>query len=279
MPTFKSRIEEYVGTTSDDTALTNWLTQGATFHVRLLTPDQLYRYASEQSVSASGFTIGDSIILEVDKSGNPSTQYPPNFKGRLTDSGSIHKATEFSPAHILRGGKLFVYPDGGTALTVDMPSVAFGDTEIDVLPPDLEGATALYAALQFLVSELSSDLANVSNTLSLGNVPTLPVAPTKSSLTSDYSDVDTRLTDDDIELSQGRLKKIETRLGEFARDIQKYSSEVQAELGKFSSDINADTTEFQVKNRSVLEKINARAILLESLTSQYQSILSPYLQR
>lgn len=183
MASLKERIEQYVGTTGDDTALSNWLTQGAKFHLRLVPDQELIKYATEETVDSDGLDISDMIVLSVDKEGAPSTEYPSRFKARLTDSDSIHKATEFSPAHIIRAGKLYVYPDGGTAEAVTLPEVTFSDSEISELPTDLESATVLYAAIQEFVAKMQEQADNISISVDLPSISSKISYPSAPELT------------------------------------------------------------------------------------------------
>src|SRR5690625_2885739 len=109
MATFQQRIEDYAGPVSDVTALGSWLSSAARLHTRIIPRSELMQYASIHSVPSGGLSLSDTIVLSVEKEGNPSTLHQSNMRARLTDINSIHRATEFTPAHIVWNGRLYVY--------------------------------------------------------------------------------------------------------------------------------------------------------------------------
>lgn len=300
MATFKSRIEEYVGTTGDDTALSNWLTQGARLHVRIMPMQQLIKYASDTAVPTGGLAVANTVVLSVDKDGAPSTQYPSNMRVRLSDTNSIHNATAFSPAHVIHAGKIYVFPDGGNAETVELPDVLATDESISVLPKDLEDATVLYAAIQQLQKYLSDDYSSISVSFTLPTEPTLqsyPTAPTititgssvtpttisdfgtapsytsptavtinasptysapskPSGLTSDYSDTDTRITDDDVEIASTIISKIQSEIREYATDVQEAVEHYGGDIDKWESENQLKLEQYGLELQDALNSFN-----------------------
>lgn len=174
---FINDIEDYIGTFSDTTAISLWLNRGAQFILMRLPEDAVRHLATSEAVSGSGIDIYGKRILDVHALYYSSKEYPVGMKARLVDSGSIYKATATSPAHVIDGTKLYIYPSGGTVLLLALPTaIAYSDTAMASVPLDMVHAVILYAAIQGQIYKINAlDFAGI--TLSLPVIPNAPNAP------------------------------------------------------------------------------------------------------
>lgn len=184
MATILSKIEDYIGTFGDTTALNNWLNAGAQFILMRLPKEAIMHLATPLEVPSGGVSVYGKRVLEVHSNYYPSKEYPTSMKGRLISSSSIYKATETSPAHIYDNAKLYIYPSGGHAIVVGLPTAINcaadnDDTSFDVIPQDLKEAVILYACIQGQIYKLNALDAGIS-AIALS----LPTAPTTVSLPS-----------------------------------------------------------------------------------------------
>lgn len=285
----EDRVADYIGannipaTVDLDAAL-----QDATVkHLRILSPQQQRKYATEKAVAdPGGLDISDSVLVEANKSGYPSIMFSANWKGRLSDSDSIYEATDQSPAHYFEDNKVFVVPGGGSALVIDYPTIdSTTDTSIGVLPDDLEVATIILTAIHVLNRDITDDLSNVATSLNLPAAPTLtsyPTAPTlptpptysdptKPDLTTNYSDLDTRISDDDVEVAGVIIQEIQTQLAEYQRDVEEAIGEYNADVSNYQTELSGD---LEVYSSEVQQIASENSELLQQYQTDTQAEIS-----
>lgn len=304
----EDRVAAYIGANNlpGNTDLDEFLKNGTAKHLRYLSPAQQRQYATEVTVSDStGYDLSNNILVDVDKGGYPSVEVPSNWSARITDSDSLFEATDESPAHYVSEGTLHVEPGGGTARILTLPDVdADTDTEIAVLPPDLETATVIYGAIQVLNSNLADAVADVVDTLTLPTAPTLTsypsqpsptlsAAPTVSAtsvgtlptppsysapskptdLSTDYDAFDTREDDDDVEVAQTILGKIQSELEEYGLDVKNSVTGFQADLEDFNREVDRLIQQAQI---TLQEAIKDADLSLQQDIEEYRLTLQEY---
>lgn len=177
--TFKSAIEDYIGTFSDTTALDNWLTVAAKTILQMAPDNRLRKYALNVTVTVSGLDVTGYRVIYVHADNYESVEFASGYKSRLVDSGSIYYATATSPAHIYDNGKLYVFPSGGIAFAIQYPSIANDNdsTALTGYPKELVQAVILFAAIQGLNQNIDTHIATVDAlTFNIQTPPSL-VAP------------------------------------------------------------------------------------------------------
>jgi len=192
MSTFKTQIEDMIGSVGDDTFLSDALTDGAKELINLLPVNKLWTVSSDLTDSGSGIAVANSRVLYAHKSGYPARLVSPAMQGLLKDSASIHLATTKSPAYYLENGKAYVIdaasPTGGTVVAVSYPTVASSDSSIASFPDDFEYVVKLYAAIQGRIRQLSDKLSELPSDPIGMVVPISPSAPTlDTSISNDVS--------------------------------------------------------------------------------------------
>jgi hypothetical protein len=152
MSTYKIRVEDIIGAVSDDTALSDWLTEGARLVIKLLPEDKAERYVTTAIADLGGGTAGVSISnyrpIRAHKAGYSARRIDPGLKAQAIDSASIHLATTKDPVWYIELSKAYVLPDGGTVIGIVYPTVAHGDPTIADFPAESDEAVVLYAAIK-----------------------------------------------------------------------------------------------------------------------------------
>lgn len=299
MADFKTRIDDLTGFAStDDTALSDWLSAGARSVMNVLPLNKLERVASNENFTNNIDVEGKKILAVVRKDDNhaskiytPCRKLPPSMMGRVNDTNYMEAASETDPAYIIQNDVLNTYPgsnasnDSRVVFVNSSITVAHGDSVIANFPDEAEEAVVLYgarnalnrlmngmnaiSALTVSVSAPSApSLATVSysaatnadaSASSVGAITVATVAKadisgdvpsyTKPTQTFDIAQFETFLeTNEDVELAQlqlGRLNNelaeyqadIQNELNEFNKENQRYQANVQAEISKHNSDL------------------------------------------
>ena len=170
---FKDQVDALTGFgTTENDALSDWLTAGARFILNAMPMPKLERVISDESTDFGdgGLDVeGKRIVQVFRKDGantteslryfHPARKIGVKMKGRATDSSYMEFASATDPAYYIDEKKLFVLPEMGSG--VDYANVSYIDTSITVLhgatnidnfPDEAEYAVVLYAARQALES-------------------------------------------------------------------------------------------------------------------------------
>jgi len=174
--TFKNQVDALTGFAStEDLALSDWLTAGAREVLEILPPEKLERVATNDSFTNSIDVEGKRILSVVRKDNNhsskifmPCRNLPSSMMGRVNDLNYMEAATESDPAYIIHGDVLNTYPGSNASndsrvVSIDTSiTVAHGDgaSGIPNFPDEAEYAVVLYAsrnALQRLMNNIQSN--------------------------------------------------------------------------------------------------------------------------
>ena len=164
MANFKTQIEDLVGSVSDDSALTQWLTDGAKEILRVLPPELKENCMTISEVtSSSGLanidTKGEIVaVTRTDSSGGTiqtCRPIPTWAYGRAVDTSSLlYLGTVSDPVYYIYNNSLRVKPDpdssGQEAIVHHLvaPSVANTEDGIDAFPNEAEHLVVLYASIK-----------------------------------------------------------------------------------------------------------------------------------
>lgn len=268
--TFQQRVEAYTGT-MDTGDLTDWLTAGARRIIDVIPAQKLYRFMKEEAVDqTNGLSVTHSRVLHVTQDNIYALPAPPEHMFSVSTAGSLHAASANGPRYYVKAGTLFVKPTGTTAKAYILPypkDVMFSQDSIPNFPPEGEECVVLYAAVQGVNSQLRALNTEISSlTITIPSSPTPPVAPNPSvpvaptfsatytsptlTLTNEYDKITNVTTgwmyaDEDVEATQGQLAHIQTRIQDFAAQVQAETAEFNAALGKYSQDVNKYQAEIQ----------------------------------
>ena len=265
---FKTQIEDLIGSVGDDTLITQSLLDAGTEIIHVAPKNKLINSSYESSVSTSGLAIDGKKILEVHKDQYVAKRVPYSDIGKYKDSGSIHYANTTDPIYYTKDEKVYIVTAGSlaTGFLVYVPKqpttdgstlIAHGDSATQFFPLEAEHLMVLGAAvkcLQRILADKSSALpSDISGTLTMPFVPVAPVlsdnsvtftatAPVYTAPVSvpSFSIVDAFISnDEDVELAGSKIQEINAQIGKYQADIQNELNvfndanvEYQAELQK-----------------------------------------------
>jgi len=316
MSTFLVRVQDYIGdtgATADTTAVTDWLTEGARIVGDKFNPDRLAIYATDKTDSGSGIAITAGRPLSAHKSGYQARLVSKGMSGAIADTGSIHYAVAKDPAWYIDLTKGYVLPGGGTIKWFAYPAVAHGDSSISNYPPQGYPAVALYAAMQGQIRNINDLMKTTLGGLSFTAVTaiTAPTAPsftwtdavagtytattlgttatvptyTKPTQTYDMTQFETFLeTNEDAELADRQLGRLNHEIQEFQLDIQNELNEYNKELAIYQGVIQQEVEQARLTQEQVLKEASDTTDLakfneLQTLAEQvqeYQAVLGKH---
>lgn len=195
MADFKTRIDDLTGFAStDDTALSDWLSAGARSVLNILPLNKLERIASTTTFQDSQDVEGKKIIAVMRKDENhptdtnilmPCRKVSPSLKGRVTDSNYMEAASTSDPVYYIENDVLNVVPthsSGNSSSVVHINSaitVAHGDSAIGNFPDEAEEAVVLYASRNALL-RLQNNMNAISSLTVSVSAPSAPSVSTVS---------------------------------------------------------------------------------------------------
>ena len=166
---FKNQVDALTGFAStEDDALSDWLTAGARSVLNILPLNKLERIASNENFTNNIDVEGKKILAVVRKDNNhaskiytPCRKLPPSMMGRVNDTNYMEAASESDPAYIIQNDVLNTYPASNSSSDSRVDFVnssitsAHGDTSISNFPDEAEYAVVLFAARQSLERKIS----------------------------------------------------------------------------------------------------------------------------
>ena len=165
--TFKSRIEKYVGTTTDDVAVTQFLRFSAAEIIELI-PDRIaLRYSTETSVQDdNGFNTAGKKVLALNRNGYEAKEVSIGMKASVVDSGSIHFASARTPVFYIDGGSIKIKPapsssEPGKVFNIPYPDLAYDSTALAVGPELVNEAIVINASIKYLTNRMQSYTASI----------------------------------------------------------------------------------------------------------------------
>jgi len=168
--TFKNQVDALTGFAStEDDALSDWLTSGARLVLDIMSPTKLMRVGSNTNFTDSIDIEGKKVIAVTRKDANNSNRYmpcrqlSPNQMGRVHDSSYMEYATTSDPAYIIHNDVLNTFPqsvasnDSRVTYIDTSITVAHGDgsSGISNFPDEAERAVVLYAARNAVERKIS----------------------------------------------------------------------------------------------------------------------------
>jgi hypothetical protein len=158
-------VETTVGSgSSDTTAITSWLTDGAKEVINAMPPNLLILCAAEATPftpqapgsESSASVLNTGKVFNVRRNDGtidqPCRMILSNVKGRASDPHDMDYATATDPVYYLESNNLNILPSASSAVgkysEVQYPAVAYGDSSIAVFPDEAEYLVVLYAAMK-----------------------------------------------------------------------------------------------------------------------------------
>ena len=172
MATFQVQVEDMVGTvettvgsgSSDTTAITSWLTDGAKEVINAMPPNLLILCSAEATPftpqapgsESSASALNTGKVFNVRRNDGtidqPCRMILSHIKGRASDPHDMDYATATDPVYYIESNNLNILPSASSAVgkysEVQYPAVAYGESSIAVFPDEAEYLVVLYAAMK-----------------------------------------------------------------------------------------------------------------------------------
>lgn len=238
MGTYQARVEDYVGTVADTTALGDQLTAGAKLISDVLPLPKLEPYGTDLTDSGTGVAITGYRVLGAHKSNYEANFISADMKARAADSGSIHYANARSPSAYITGGKIYVIPSGGTIRAYAYPTVTYSASTISGFPTESDQGVVLYTAIQQCSGKLNVAMDALNG---LSYVPPT-TAPTNPSTFTASADIATALGLINTQVDSGvtGIATINTQLGNAVTRITTANTEIglaNIEIDKMAAEV------------------------------------------
>ena len=313
--TLKQRVEAYTGLLSDTDLLNQWLKDGVRLIIDLMPEDKLEEIAKDSDLADQNtgrLLQGCKFLRAVSKTGYPALKGNPSMKTAYLDKNSLHQATENNPISINLKGSIYVLPGGGTVYCVDYPQVDSSLDTIEDFISEYEAGVVLYASIKGMLKTLQASFnglttftlddiimpiapadpaftftnAELSNftPATVGNLGTAPeyISPVS---TEDFSEVYALgQSEEDTELAQAQLQKINLKLNKFQADIQNAVQLFNQKNVAYQSSVQKAIDEARMSQETLLTKASKETDLnlqnemkqLEKQISEYRSKVEKY---
>jgi hypothetical protein len=271
-------------------------------------PKELLWFAAARSdaiTAATGYDVqGSDTVLAVEREGYPAIEVPFSMSKWISDSTSLHKATNLFPRYYLSQGKVFIKPDpaagGANDGYVDYIDYAQIDDDCDLRN------VVVFHACSSEFSKLATDLAPTwtspvlpvtPTTPSFGSdlsitatAPTIPVLLTnsvdESGLTAptftppvmsppDWSGIDTLITsEEDAGMVVARSQAVQMKIGEYSAKLQEAQTSFEKENTEYKAKLQIAIQNTQLDNSEETIKIQKYGAEL----NKYQQDISKEVQ-
>lgn len=253
MATIQARIEAYIGSiTSPTAALEDVMESERAFIIRNAPVGMIAGYATESVVTGDLNTItGDYRLFSVFNKASETyaTQTRPSSKFR--DPDSLLYVTSESPKYAVEMDGVTVtalYPSTDQFAVryarYDIP-VSIISTSFTNIPPDAEEVIIYKACISELTFRQNALIGNLS--AALYSSPLFP------SLTLNFTDVDTALSNDDFEKVDSILNKLKTQLSEYQLDLSKLDAELRDRVNIYTDAITRIVKQLET---TIPERVN-----------------------
>ena len=296
MSTWKTKIEDITGSVGNDTFITNVCSESLEEVMTAIDDKHLKSLTVEESTDDSNpisLPDGNNRLLDVfredglDGRFRECKEVPLYLEARIQDGGSIYSASKTEPLFVQKSGNLHVYPapsaNNGVKLyyiKIDIP-ISYSDDYTNQ-PVNFNNALKvpiLYKAIQKTLTKLILDLISQFPSNPFSSLPSPPAPPEElsfgtigdldisslslpvfvpPSLSLSYSNIDTALGDEDEDMVNAHVVKLNTQMAEFEKRMNesmqqfeesKFIYEKQFEELVHNSDKSIDKEEKEFTNK------------------------------
>ena len=192
MASFKTQVEDLIGSVGDDALITQTLIDIGTEIISALPDSLLLKSSDESAITSSGLAIDNRRILEVHKDSYTAREVSYSDVARNKDSGSIYYSATVDPVFYLKGEKVYIVSGGSetSGKLIYVPKQPTGDgtnlityasTATQYFPLEAEYLMVLGSAVRCLQRLLADKTSSLPTDIS---APALPVAPSSPSAPS-----------------------------------------------------------------------------------------------
>lgn len=210
MNTLEDQLNLLTGGTFTSSQYDDWVAHASRQVVDLLKMDDLAKFSTTVTIPiTTGLAISGYRIHKAIVGGYDCIEYPAGMETQIADSGSLHKASAFTPGYIVNGGYIKTYNGSGnvqgTLLGVAYPA------------PDTSAATTITGVPENLVQAILLQTAIYAKTSQW---------KTAMAIVTTYND-----TDQDIELAQSKKQEADALLNSIQLLQAQYESIIKLYLG------------------------------------------------
>jgi len=105
-------------------------------------------YTSVPIVTITGNATATANLEAVTSYRNPATEIDFQLGSIALDPSSIHYQSKFNPAYFRQGRNVFIIPNGGEVLHIDLPTTAYDAEEVISVPKQFQRSIVLGAAIR-----------------------------------------------------------------------------------------------------------------------------------
>lgn len=199
MAILSTRIQDYIGSFADTTALTDMANEVAKDIIHTA-PPEMYPFFSNQVSFTSSAVYSESEALVNAKIFNvrlvaadgverPCREIPPALAGRAGDTLEMIYATETDPVFYIRDAKINALPASKTVRfsAINYPTVDLAQSAIANFPNEAEHIVVLGTSAKAIMRMISDEIDNIQGlTISMVVYPAIPSMPSVPSI-SDLS--------------------------------------------------------------------------------------------
>ena len=197
MASFKTQIEDLIGSVGDDALITQTLIDIGTEIISALPNNLLLKASDESAITSSGLAIDNRRILEVHKDSYPAKEVSYTDVARNKDSGSIYYSTAVDPVYYYKGEKVYIVSAGSetSGKLIYVPKQPTGDgtnlityasTATQYFPLEAEYLMVLGSAVRCLQRLLADKTSSLPTDIGAPALPVAPLSPSAPSFT--YTD-------------------------------------------------------------------------------------------
>jgi len=273
---FKTQVEDIVGSVGDDDALSQWLTDSAVAIINVAPQSKQYQFANSDYFTSTVIgseteVIGSGKVLSVYANGVVCRFINSALKYRAADSDDMEYATATDPVFYVSNGKINALP-ASIACRYDeitYPSPLYGDSEITNFPGDAEQLVVLATAIKARIRQLADKRSDITLPLAISaNTPVAPATPsftysdasssgvnsstvsfsataptfTQPVVAPDWADADDWVTEEDSEMVASRMQIIGGQLNEYQTDIQNQLQKFNKENAEYQAELQVSIT-------------------------------------
>jgi hypothetical protein len=202
---FKTQIEDLIGSVGDDDLISTSIQDIGAEIVDVLTVEKLLTVAKTTAITSSGLTTAGKKVLAVDKDDLAAREIPAIQKAKFNDATSIYAASDTDPVYYLEDEKVYVNGAAGSGATSGhlhyvpkipttdgSTAIVHGSSSVVNFPQEAERLLVLGGAvrcLQRLMADKTSSLPTDISEPSLPVAPSVPTAPSFTYTNASVSDI------------------------------------------------------------------------------------------
>src|SRR3990167_2668865 len=221
------------------------------------------------------------MVISAHKSNYPARRISVEMKAKTIDADSLHYALAGDPVWYLEKTKGYVLPGGGTLRHVPYPTVLYSDSTLTNFPPQGYPAMIRYAGMQYTIRNLTDLTITTIGAISF-SAPSSVTPPSAASFTwtdavaatvglniipftdslnfnipvfsGSYTDMNTALGNQDVELASGYGQKIQSQLNQYSQDLNNAVAQFQKDAQEYQLGLQKAVQNAQLESQRLTQQ-------------------------